>query len=457
MKASIIIPVWNGADVIADCLAALRQNAGASLQEVICVENASTDESANIIQSQHDWVNLIRQPVNLGFAGGINVGVQASQGEVIVLLNQDCLVLPGWLDELVDALDTHPKVGVMGSTIYHADGTINHTGAVIQKPEATGVHLTDLPTEKVRPVDFVTGAAMAIRRTTWNRIGPFDDAYYPAYFEDADYCYRARRKGIGVACATFARVSHLFSGRDWQLDYYRHAVYTNTSRYRFVCKHFQPNEFSHFFQAEKAAIEATQYLNEVTGRLAAARHTLRFFNRIMESRQHDLEDKLSVAACRHLQVGFNQIIQLTFQVIKQLLKIVDMSDSSYANPNAEASADSFMEQLQKSTRSLEGLRMRELNLVSSLYFRSALDTRPESALKHLGRIVFKRLPSLLIGRDERIMKELYQIRSTQINEIEQQINEIEQLINKTGRRADLRADLLVDLLELLNQYDDYYQ
>jgi hypothetical protein len=123
-----------------------------------------------------------------------------------------------------------------------------------------------------------------------------------------------------------------------------------------------------------------------------------------------------------------------------------------------------MEQLQKSTRSLEGLRMRELNLVSSLYFRSALDTRPESALKHLGRIVFKRLPSLLIGRDERIMKELYQIRSTQINEIEQQINEIEQqineieqLINKTGRRADLRADLLVDLLELLNQYDDYYQ
>ena len=139
MKASIIIPVWNGAGVIADCLDTLRQNAGDSLLEVICVDNASTDKSASIIQNQHDWVKLISQPVNLGFSGGINAGVQASRGDVVVLLNQDCLVMPGWLDELIDALDAHPQVGILGSTIYHADGTTNHSGAVIQRPEASGV------------------------------------------------------------------------------------------------------------------------------------------------------------------------------------------------------------------------------------------------------------------------------------------------------------------------------
>jgi len=442
MKASIIIPVWNGADVIADCLATLRQNAGAALLEVICVENASTDESAEIIRSQHEWVNLVRQPVNLGFSGGINAGVHASRGDVLVLLNQDCLVQPGWLDELISALDTHPKVGVLGSTIYHADGTINHTGAAIQQPSAIGVHLTDLPTEKVRPVDFVTGAAMAIRRTTWNKIGPFDDGYYPAYFEDADYCYRARRKGYEIACATLAQVRHLFSSQDWRLDYYRHAVYTNTSRYRFVCKHFQSNEFSSFFQAEKAAIKVAEYLNAVIGRLIAARHTLRFFQNIMESRQRELDDKIPSAAWRQLQVGFSQIIEQAYQVARQLHKISDVSDPTPANPNVDAQPDSFIEQLQKNAWSVEHLRLRELDLVSSLYFRSPLDTQPERAIQYLYRMVFKRLPSVLIGRDDRIMKELYQIRSTQIEEIEQQIN-------KTGRRADL--------LEILNQYDDYYQ
>jgi GT2 family glycosyltransferase len=442
MKASIIIPVWNGADVIADCLATLRQNAGASLLEVICVDNASTDESAKIIQDQHEWVNLIRQPVNLGFAGGINAGVQASRGEVIVLLNQDCLVMPSWLDELIGALDTHPKVGVLGSTVYHADGTINHTGAEIQSPEATGIHLTDLPTEKVRLADFVTGAAIAIRRTAWDEIGPLDEGYYPAYFEDADYCYRARRKGYEVACATFAQVRHLFSSREWQSDYYWHAVYTNTSRYRFVCKHFQPDEFGNFFQAEKAAIEATCYLNEVIGRLIAARHTLRFFDNVMESRQRDLVDQLPNATCRQLQVGFSQIIRQAFQTANQLLKIPEIVNTSAKGNDIRLAEASFMEQLYKTAQAVETLKQRELALASSLYFRPIVDTAPEGALQRLYRVVFKRLPSLIIGRDERIMREIYQIRSKQVNEIEQQII-------PTGQCANL--------LELLSYYDDYYQ
>ena len=296
--------------------------------------------------------------------------------------------------------------------------------------------------------DFVTGAAMAIRRDAWNKIGPLDDAFYPAYFEDADYCYRARHKGYEVACATSAAVRHLFSSREWQSDYYRHAVYTNTSRYRFVCKHFQPNELSDFFQAEQAAIEKTNYLNEAIGRLIAARHTLRFFRDVLESRQRDLEDQLPASARRQLQVGFSQINRQAFQAAKRLLKIPKSAENSVTGNDIGSVEVSFLDQLYKNAQAVNDLKKRELTLTGNLYFRpnsyfSALEEPPaEGTLQRLYRGLFKRFPGLIFGRDERIMREIYLIRSSQIDEIEKQI---------------IQAGQWANLLELLSFYDDYYQ
>ena len=86
-KASVIIPVWNGAEVVLDALAAVFANSDEWLLEVICVDNASQDQSAALIETHYPQVKLLKQVVNLGFAGGVNVGLKAAQGDILVLLN----------------------------------------------------------------------------------------------------------------------------------------------------------------------------------------------------------------------------------------------------------------------------------------------------------------------------------------------------------------------------------
>jgi len=132
MQASIIIPVWNGASVVIDCLDALYMHSGSELLEVICVDNDSSDESVVRITEAYPQVRLIHEPVNLGFAGGVNAGMEAAQGDIFILLNQDCIVRPGWLKAFLQALEVYPQYGIVGCTIYNADGTLNHTGARVR-------------------------------------------------------------------------------------------------------------------------------------------------------------------------------------------------------------------------------------------------------------------------------------------------------------------------------------
>ena len=182
MEMSIIIPVWNGAAVVPDCLDAVYAHSGGALLEVICVDNASRDGSGDLIADAYPQVRLIRQPVNLGFAGGVNAGIEAARGSVFVLLNQDCVVQPGWLDALLHAFQARPECGIAGGTILDQDGVVDHAGAMIRRPDAIGVHLTDVGDGQPRTVEYVTGTVFAIRRQTWDVVGRFDEGFYPAYY-----------------------------------------------------------------------------------------------------------------------------------------------------------------------------------------------------------------------------------------------------------------------------------
>ena len=194
---SIIVPVWNGASVLPECLRAVYDHSGPDLPEVIAVDNASTDGSADLIAQDFPAVNLIRQPFNLGFAGGVNAGIEAAGGDLFVLLNQDCIVEPGWLAALQAGLLSDPTAAIAGATIFDAGGALNHAGAVIQMPLAFSRHLTTI-TDRPQRMDCVTGAVFAIRRTAWVDLGALDDEFYPAYYEETDYCYRARCRGLSV-------------------------------------------------------------------------------------------------------------------------------------------------------------------------------------------------------------------------------------------------------------------
>lgn len=305
MKASILIPIWDGSNVLPDCLAAIEANAGGHLLETICVDNASQDGSADLVAERYGWVRLLRQPVNLGFAGGVNAGADAARGDVLVLLNQDCIVHPGWLDALVGALEQDPGLGIAGATILAPSGTVDHAGAEIRRPDASGVHLAETAGDRPLDVDYVTGAAMAIRRSAWETVGRFDEGFYPAYYEDADYCYRARRRGIRVAHVPRARVVHLHSSDAWQADAVAHAAGHHAARYRFVSKHFDCDEIDGFVQAETKALAAEAYLDQVMARAIAARKVAWGLPDVIERRRSDLGDALAghAASVLRRQIG----------------------------------------------------------------------------------------------------------------------------------------------------------
>lgn len=328
MRASVVIPVWNGSSDLPDCLDALYAHSGDTLLEIICVDNASRDESAALIAERYPNARLMRQPVNLGFAGGVNAGIDVAQGDVFVLVNQDAIVNPGWLAALLRTLEGNPEFGIAGCTVFKSDGTVQHAGAVITHPGAYGEHLVDVGDGRPRRVEYVTGAAFAIRRDTWDVVGRFDEGYYPAYYEEGDYCYRARRKGIETVYVPEARVTHLFSSREAHADLVKHWANQNRSRYRFVIKHFDSEELGAFFEAECAAVQDECYFAQAVGRVIGARDTLRGLADILERRRIDLGDIASPAHQRQLQVGFTQVLREAFKVSEKLSPVWSVGLSS---------------------------------------------------------------------------------------------------------------------------------
>lgn len=254
MKASVIIPVWNGRKYLPDCLEALFAQRYPDL-EVIAVDNASSDDSADWIAERYPQVRLIRNPVNRGFAGGCNSGLQVAQGDILVLLNQDTRVLPGWLQAIVDAL-RRPEVGIVGCKILYPDGeTIQHAGGWIEWPLGFAHHYgqgerDEGQWDEPRQVDYVTGAAMAFRRTLLDTVGLLDEEFWPGYFEDTDFCFRAREAGYKIwyvpnAVAIHAEGASTPSAID-------HSLYNERGRLRFVLKHMAPDRFlNEFIPAER--------------------------------------------------------------------------------------------------------------------------------------------------------------------------------------------------------------
>jgi len=336
MRVSVVIPVWNGASVIGGCLESLDAHSGPGLLEVIAVDNASSDGSAELIAARHPRVRLLRQPVNLGFAGGVNVGLAAAQGDPMVLLNQDCIAEPDWLTALIDALEAYPSYGLAGCTLLTPDGSVDHAGARMSRPDAIGTHLTDIGDVRVRRVEYATGAALAIRRSTWDAVGRFDEGFYPAYYEEVDYCLRARRLGLETAHVPGSRLKHLRASTIWLRDPVRHAHHQQRARYRFVSKHFDADEMRGFFAFEHAAIAAVRAFGQAVGRVLAVRDTLAALPEIFERRRVDLGQDASEIHRRHVSVGFGEVRHAAFQAAERLAQLEVFETPSQMSPVFEA-------------------------------------------------------------------------------------------------------------------------
>ncbi len=226
MDLSIVILNYNTREQLRTCLESVRAEGSTIDTEVIVVDNASSDGSADMVAADFDWVTLIRAPRNGGYAYGNNLGLRQSRAPAVMLLNPDTLVPPGSLAALLNRLAAHPEAGVVGPKLVRPDGSMHlacrrsfPTPAVAfyrvsglsrlfsHSPRFGRYNLTyldpDLPTE----VDSVCGACLLIRRAVIDRIGPLDERFF-MYGEDLDWCLRARQAGWSVRYEPSVVVQH---------------------------------------------------------------------------------------------------------------------------------------------------------------------------------------------------------------------------------------------------------
>ena len=214
--ASVIIPVYNRADLTAACLAALMAHTADVDHEIVVVDNASSDETPAVLAGLSGDVKVIRNDVNLGFSVACNQGARAAASDRLVFLNNDTEVWPGWLPPLMQSLDEDGVVAA-GSLLLFPDGTVQHAGVVIAErvgdPTPLPMHLPyqvapNHPlAQRQREVVVVTGACMAIERTAFFSVGGFDEAYWNG-FEDVDLCFQLRAAGGRIRYEPASIVTH---------------------------------------------------------------------------------------------------------------------------------------------------------------------------------------------------------------------------------------------------------
>lgn len=246
MIASVVIINWNGAAFLRLCLDALLEQMAAE-DEIILVDNASADESLEVVRPYLPRVKLVTHQRNLGYAGGANAGIEVAQGEALILMNPDVRVHHGWLAALKQALGA-AETGIAGCKLYYPDSKmIQHAGGMIEFPMGIANHYGYRQQDKrqwdrVRQVDYVTGAAWAVQRQLVDEIGLLDEGFYPAYYEEVDYCFRARAAGYRVHYEPGAAATHYEYAGLGEASY-RYLRYFHRHRLQFVLKHRGPRYF----------------------------------------------------------------------------------------------------------------------------------------------------------------------------------------------------------------------
>lgn len=280
---SIVIVSYNTRDILRRCLASVVESplhsilspgnatstseqegvaaspqtaAGAQLApidcEIIVVDNASPDASAEMVSTEFPQVRLIREDSNLGFARATNVGLDAGRGDLLLLLNPDTEVLGDALPAMVAFLDGHHEAGAVSPALVYPDGSHQH--AAFHFPTLWMSFFDFFPINhrfidsglngryplsrdgEPFPVDHPLGAAMMIRRETLQGVGMLDEEFF-MYCEEVDWCIRARRQGWRIYQIPTVKVVH-HVGQSSKQFREEMLIQLHRSRYRLFEKHY---------------------------------------------------------------------------------------------------------------------------------------------------------------------------------------------------------------------------
>ena len=252
-NASIIILSWNVRDLLRVCLASLpfiQSNI-----EVIVVDAASADGSAEMVRAEFPGVKLITSPENLGYTRGNNLGLRAAVGRYLLILNPDTEIVGEAIAQMLAYMDAHPRIGVLGPQLLYSDGTVQSTRRRFPSL-ATGFfestwfqplaprrlldhyYARDLPDDAIGEVDWVVGAALLVRREAYEQVGGFDEGYF-MYSEEIDWCRRMKAAGWQVVYFPSACIVHHEAKSSAQVPAATHIRF-NSSKVRYFRKYHGP-------------------------------------------------------------------------------------------------------------------------------------------------------------------------------------------------------------------------
>jgi len=257
LNISIVIVSWNVADLLRDCLLSVeaegRLEPGLEI-EVVVVDNASKDDTLEMLSREFSWVKIISNTKNLGFAAACNQGIAYSNGDYVLLLNPDTMLLPGALHSMVEYIQEHPKVAAVGPKLLNSDNTVQPSRRRFPKL-ATGLvestiiqrwvpslellrrfYMEDVPDTVMQEVDWLVGACILLRREALRTVGMLDERFF-MYFEELDWFYRARVLGWKAVYIPDAQVIHHYGRSSAQNLVRRHSNF-NSSKCKFYAKHW---------------------------------------------------------------------------------------------------------------------------------------------------------------------------------------------------------------------------
>jgi GT2 family glycosyltransferase len=249
---SIVIVNWNVRELLRECLHSIQAQRGDLEMEVIVVDSASSDGSQQMVEEEFPWVRLIASDENLGYPRGNNLGITASCGRHVLILNPDTIVLDNALALMVKYLDDHIGVGVVGPQLLNPDGSVQSsrrrfpsmatalfesTWLQTLAPRAllTRYYMLDLPDDEENDVDWVTGACLMVPRRIIDHVGLFDEGYF-MYSEELDWCRRISVAGLRSVYLPTAQIVHHVGKSSEQAITARHVNFQQ-AKLRYFRKH----------------------------------------------------------------------------------------------------------------------------------------------------------------------------------------------------------------------------
>lgn len=252
IDVTVVIVTHESRDDIAACLQSLDAINDRCSRELIVVDNASSDGTARYVAAHHPGVRLLTQTVRRGFSANTNLGAASARGRHLLALNPDTVVPTGAIDRLVDHLDAHPDVGVVGPRLEYPDGSPQYAARRFPSPVGTAVRRTplrrllpalagrhlirDLAANSVDDVDWMLGAALLIRGEAFRELDGFDEGYR-LYCEDLDLCWRLHERGWRVQHLGDVVIAHALRELTTRRFLTRRTIWHLRSMVRFIRLH----------------------------------------------------------------------------------------------------------------------------------------------------------------------------------------------------------------------------